>query len=347
MKYDVFISYSTSDQKIVEGLCAFLEQKKIRCFVAYRDIPKGMAWPSAIVRALESSRTMVVVYSEMFNLSEETDREIVIASNLHIPILTFRLSDSEFVGTKKYYLENLNWIDAFPNPQNAFGDIAFHISNLLKDKETCAFNDCKAMSDELNTIKLAELGVPSAQFNLGMSYLTKADYSHAIKWFAKSAEQGHIRAQVQLGICYAQGLGINQSEDKAYYWWLKAAEEGDENAISFVKSMQTQRAFAQYKKDGETALSFLKQKLEHKADIKYRLIIRFVNLKNLSTLSAIKKVLGIGLMEAKKNADNTPSVIYESSDRYDVVVMSKKFDKLLPNKGDIVLDIEESQVNYK
>lgn len=40
MKYDVFISYSTKDKKVVEGLCAYLEQHKIRCFVAYRDVDK-------------------------------------------------------------------------------------------------------------------------------------------------------------------------------------------------------------------------------------------------------------------------------------------------------------------
>lgn len=42
MKYDVFISYSSDDQKVVEGLCAYLEERKIRCFVAYRDIPRGV-----------------------------------------------------------------------------------------------------------------------------------------------------------------------------------------------------------------------------------------------------------------------------------------------------------------
>ena len=35
MRYDVFISYSSLDQKVVEGLCAYLERHRIRCFVAY------------------------------------------------------------------------------------------------------------------------------------------------------------------------------------------------------------------------------------------------------------------------------------------------------------------------
>lgn len=36
--YDVFISYSTDDKKIAEGVCGFLEMNGIRCFVAYREL---------------------------------------------------------------------------------------------------------------------------------------------------------------------------------------------------------------------------------------------------------------------------------------------------------------------
>ena len=67
MRYDVFISYSSIDQKIAEGVCAYLEQQDIRCFVAYRDIPRGVVWATAIVEALENSRMMVVLFSK--NLS--------------------------------------------------------------------------------------------------------------------------------------------------------------------------------------------------------------------------------------------------------------------------------------
>ncbi len=131
MKYDVFISYSSQDQKIVEGLCAYLEQHKIRCFVAYRDIPRGVVWARAIVDALDESRMMLVVFSEHFNNSDQVDREIELASEAKKTILTFRISDETFKGAKKYYLKNLNWIDAFPDPQAVFGDVAVNVARLL------------------------------------------------------------------------------------------------------------------------------------------------------------------------------------------------------------------------
>lgn len=131
MKYDVFISYSSHDQKVVEGLCAYLEQYKIRCFVAYRDIPRGVVWARAIVDALDESRMMVVVFSEHFNNSDQVDREIELASEDKKPILTFRISNDVFKGAKKYYLKNINWIDAFPNPEQVFGSVAENVATLL------------------------------------------------------------------------------------------------------------------------------------------------------------------------------------------------------------------------
>lgn len=100
-RYEIFISYSTDDQKVVEGICAYLEQHHIRCFVAYRDIPAAVVWAKAIVDCLKNSRMMLVVFSDSFNRSEQVDREIELASEDHKPILTFRITDDAFKGAKK------------------------------------------------------------------------------------------------------------------------------------------------------------------------------------------------------------------------------------------------------
>ena len=131
MKYDVFISYSSKDQKVVEAMCAYLEQHMVRCFVAYRDIPKGVVWAKAIVEALDESKMMVVVFSEEFNLSDQVDREIELASEGKKPILTFRISDAMFKGAKKYYLKNINWIDAFPDPEKVFDALLDNVYKLI------------------------------------------------------------------------------------------------------------------------------------------------------------------------------------------------------------------------
>lgn len=131
MKYDVFISYSSYDQKVVEGLCGHLESRGVRCFVAYRDIPRGVVWADVIVEALDESRMMVVVFSDHFNNSVQVNREIELACEDGKHILTYRLSDTAFRGAKKYYLKNLNWIDAFPDPEQTFGSVADGVAKLL------------------------------------------------------------------------------------------------------------------------------------------------------------------------------------------------------------------------
>ncbi len=149
-KYDVFISYSSKDQKIAEGICGFLEKYGIRCFVAYRDIPMGVVWAGAIVDAIDASKMMVVVFSKDFNASKQTDREIELASENKIPILTYRVNDAELTGAKKYYLKNLNWIDAFPNPESCFGYLRDNVCKLLKCKVSDIENDNQK---SLNRIK--------------------------------------------------------------------------------------------------------------------------------------------------------------------------------------------------
>ena len=134
LRYDVFISYSSKDQKVAEGVCGYLETKGYRCFVAYRDIPKGEVWASAIADAIDFSKMMVVVFSENFNASKQTDREIELAAENKIPILTFRITNSDFTGAKKYYLKNLNWIDAFPNPDSFFRELCENVSKLLNQR---------------------------------------------------------------------------------------------------------------------------------------------------------------------------------------------------------------------
>lgn len=138
MVYDVFISYSTKDQKLVEAMSHYLEERNVRCFVAYRDIPPGKVWAAAIIEAIENSQMMIVVFSKAFNLSSQVDREIELCSEENKPILTFRIQNEGFAGAKKYYLKNINWIDAFPNPPLYFDSLYASVGKLIKINSSLA-----------------------------------------------------------------------------------------------------------------------------------------------------------------------------------------------------------------
>lgn len=135
LKYDVFISYSHCDRKVAEALCGYLESRGLRCFIDYRDIPRGAFWARIIPPALRASAVMVAVYSDDYNRSVQVERELAIADNSGIPILPFRLSDHPFGDAKSYYFETLNWLDAFPDPEKMFGALADTIAGIVAKGE--------------------------------------------------------------------------------------------------------------------------------------------------------------------------------------------------------------------
>jgi TPR repeat protein len=44
------------------------------------------------------------------------------------------------------------------------------------------------------------------------------DYTEAVKWYLKAAEQGYAAAQHNLSGCYFDGLGVAQDYVEAYKW---------------------------------------------------------------------------------------------------------------------------------
>ncbi len=232
MKYDVFISYSSVDQKVAEGVCGYLESQGIRCFVAYRDIPRGVVWAAAIVDALDDSQMMVVIFSDSFNKSKQVDREIALASENEMPILPFRISNSGFSGAKKYYLKNLNWIDAFPDPQKEFGSLCDNVKRLIAPQGAVL----STPSAPVATPKTAASSMTSQQMNgKGEDYYygrngCPQNYAEAVKLFRKAAEQGDADAQYNLGLCYDNGWGVVENKPEAVRWYREAAEQGISNA---------------------------------------------------------------------------------------------------------------------
>ena len=52
-------------------------------------------------------------------------------------------------------------------------------------------------------------------------------YTDAIKWFRLAAEQGHVRAQHNLGVQYLSGQGVPQSDAEKVKWFRLAADKGN------------------------------------------------------------------------------------------------------------------------
>ena len=76
---------------------------------------------------------------------------------------------------------------------------------------------------------LAEQGLATAQFKLGMMYATgwgvEQDDAEAVKWWRLAAEQGDSAAQFNLGLMYGAGRGVPRDDIEAIKWYHRAANK--------------------------------------------------------------------------------------------------------------------------
>jgi tetratricopeptide (TPR) repeat protein len=115
MIYDVFISYNSEDQKIAEAACHIIEERRLRCFIAPRDITQS-DWAGNLDAAIESSKAFVIIVSENSIASREVAKEIALATRVSDYIFPFRIDRSELNGRMNYHLSAFHWIDAVTPP---------------------------------------------------------------------------------------------------------------------------------------------------------------------------------------------------------------------------------------
>ena len=82
--------------------------------------------------------------------------------------------------------------------------------------------------------KSARQGDVKAQYELGVLAAQPEsgapDYGKAAYWFREAAVQGNSSAQYNLGVLYEHGLGVGQDDVRALLWYHSAAEQGHARA---------------------------------------------------------------------------------------------------------------------
>ena len=95
--------------------------------------------------------------------------------------------------------------------------------------------------DTARVHRLAQQGDAVAQVDLGLMYASghgvDKDEREAAAWFRKSAEQGYPPAQYNMGIAYGRGRGVEKDDREAVEWYRKAAEQGYAPAQSNLSVM--------------------------------------------------------------------------------------------------------------
>jgi hypothetical protein len=132
MAHDVFISYSSKDKTVADAVCATLEGRKIRCWIAPRDVHPGLQYASALVKAINDCKVFVLILSKGSNTSGQVLREVEAAVDNGTPIIPLRIEDIEPTDAMRYYIKSLHWLDAMTPPlEKHLGKLADSVDALL------------------------------------------------------------------------------------------------------------------------------------------------------------------------------------------------------------------------
>ncbi|MDE6639845.1 MAG: toll/interleukin-1 receptor domain-containing protein [Acetatifactor sp.] len=139
----IFLSHSSTDAATAMEICELLEQNRIECFIAPRNIRSGREYAEEIVNGIDSSTVMVLLMSEAANASPHVLREVERAVSKNIPILVYKLENVELSKSLEYFLMTHQWI----NKENRRD-----YSEILK-----AVRELAQESDDAGILKAAQL----------------------------------------------------------------------------------------------------------------------------------------------------------------------------------------------
>lgn len=110
------------------------------------------------------------------------------------------------------------------------------LSSLLSEKKQREIQQALHQQSFLDWKKDADIGIPRAQFYVGLSYEigqgVERSFEDAFHYYQLSAEQNNVDSQYYLGRLFQKGLGTKQSDQQAFYYYQLAAKQGLPDALT-------------------------------------------------------------------------------------------------------------------
>lgn len=131
MNHDVFISYSSRNKATALAICHVLEEHRIRCWMAPRDIPVGADYGDVIDEAIVACRLFVLVFSEPASLSQWVKGELNLAFTEKKIILPYRIDAAPLKGAMRLILNQMHWVEAYPDAEAKFGELVESAARFL------------------------------------------------------------------------------------------------------------------------------------------------------------------------------------------------------------------------
>ena len=131
MAHDIYICYDDNDLSIAEEIVHLFEDNGIKCFFKERDM-EGLSFDDYQDK-LRSSKALLLILSSYANDSVYVKNEVDIAFSYVIPIITFKIDDSNLEDYFEFFISLKYSIDAYPNYKDDF-EYLLHVSSKLVGK---------------------------------------------------------------------------------------------------------------------------------------------------------------------------------------------------------------------
>ena len=169
MERDVFISYSHKDKAISDAVCHTLESKKMKCWMAPRDIKPGADWAETISKAIPKCKLLLLVFSSNSNISKQVLREVKLAVDNNLIIIPARIEDINPSAGMSYYLSTVHWIDVINEKTvKQIKIISETVSNILLSGEIEITQQKPIPSKQKQIIKREWIIIPAVVILVGI-----------------------------------------------------------------------------------------------------------------------------------------------------------------------------------
>jgi hypothetical protein len=131
---EIFISHSSTDQKVSRTICTALENRGLACWISSRDVKPGQNFQEQIVKAIRAAKIMVLVFTASANNSNEIKKELALASQNNLIVIPVRIEDVSPNEAFAYEFATRQWIDLFDNWESSIARLVELIAASLKDQ---------------------------------------------------------------------------------------------------------------------------------------------------------------------------------------------------------------------
>ena len=237
-----FVSYAHKDSNIVLPVIQGLQNRGVRVWYD-GGLELTDQWLKRIADRLEKCSCVLAFVSRNSADSDNCYKEIHFAVEEKKGIAVVHLDPVEKLNAQtRMQLGPLHalFYDRYPRTE-ALLDALMKVSAL----RPCIGGAGDAASAVSGAADYSFWDNPEAWYSRGMQNFQAENYTEAVAWFRKAAEQKHAKAQYQMGVCLEKGLGVTPHLENALMWYWKAKDNGDSRAqpsIAWVEAVLRPKA---------------------------------------------------------------------------------------------------------